>query len=142
MSLKRIKYVSSFSRPMTPAEIDDLAQEAGFNNEVLEITGILAVSGSLFFQILEGPQEAVDQIYSRILQDNRHVHVMLLREEVGELERLFPDWTMRKVDLSEDAENRLAPLRAILEAVFAQTQTVGQLTHALERGIWLELNRK
>ncbi len=138
MTLKRIKYISAFARPYTDAEIDALVQEAAFNNEVDGITGILAATGNIFFQIIEGPAEKIDSLYAKIVRDSRHVHVVLLREETLVESRLYPDWAMKKIDLSDRSSRRLEPLHAILETVSAQMRSIETLTGVLERGIWNE----
>ena len=44
--------------------------------------------------MLEGPSSAVEQLYERILADDRHADIIKLRDEKSEL-KLFPSWSMR-----------------------------------------------
>ena len=53
-----------------------------------------------YVQLLEGERRVVDACYQRICRDPRHSHVGLILFEVID-ERLFPDWSMTAVDLSE-----------------------------------------
>jgi hypothetical protein len=47
----------------------------------------------VYLQLIEGPTEAIDALYARILKDNRHFDVrLLLSEDMGE--RIFPAWAM------------------------------------------------
>ncbi len=142
MKLKRIKYISSFAKELSREEIDKLVADAAAHNKEKEITGFLATSGNMFFQVLEGPREAVDELYLKILGDERHTNVMLLREEQVPDRRIFPDWSMKLVDLSSTSVARLAPLQAILETIFLQHRSIGNLSAALERSIWEELAKK
>lgn len=136
--LKRIKYISAFSKEYNPEEIDNLVKEAASNNKKIGITGILMASGSLFFQIIEGPPKEIDSLFKRILNDSRHENVMMLREEKGVPERLFPDWSMRKVDLSQTANMRLEPLNTILNTIYSQYNTINEMALTLEKAIWME----
>ncbi len=136
---KRIKYVSRYAQPLTHAEITALADAAGQHNAARGITGALMTSGGLFFQIIEGPAEAVDELYASILRDPRHQDVLPLAIDDFLPERLYPDWGMKLVDLDERSETRLEPLRTILNAVITQRLLVQDLTGALERAMTQEL---
>lgn len=63
------------------------------NNPRLGITGALICRHDLYLQLIEGPAEAIDALYARILNDDRHANIeLLLSEEMGE--RMFPAWAM------------------------------------------------
>ncbi len=63
------------------------------NNPQLGITGALICRHDLYLQLIEGPAEAIDTLYARICEDDRHANVeLLLSEDMGE--RLFPNWAM------------------------------------------------
>ncbi|HPM78278.1 MAG TPA: BLUF domain-containing protein [bacterium] len=136
--MKRIKYVSRFAEPMVGKEIAALASRAEKKNEKLGVTGILMTSGGMFFQVIEGPAEHIDDLYRSILSDPRHVDVLLLGVEDNITERLFPDWGMKKIDLDEKSEIRLEPLKAILRSIIAQEKVLQDLANTLERAIWHE----
>lgn len=57
------------------------------------ITGALICRRDIYFQLLEGPKEAVEAAYERIKRDDRHLEVTL-RVERPATERLFSDWEM------------------------------------------------
>ena len=137
--LKRIKYVSQFAQALGQDDVDTIAAQSEQNNREADITGVLMASGNLFFQVLEGPAEAVDALYERIQQDPRHQQVVLLGSEEPVAERLFPDWAMKAISLEESRATRLEPLSASLDAVVELRQTVHKLTVALERALWQEL---
>lgn len=136
MTVKRIKYISRFAQPLSGEDITRLADAASRKNARLGITGVLMTSGGIFFQILEGPPEAVDGLYAAITRDRRHTDVLLLSVEEGVKRRLFPDWGMRAMDLDAESGARLEPLKAILSAILAQRQVMESLSATLERAIW------
>lgn len=58
------------------------------------ITGALICRADLYLQLLEGPRLAVEECYTRIRRDDRHVDVQTLVMRTIKT-RLFPDWAMR-----------------------------------------------
>ncbi len=138
--LKRIKYVSRFEKPMSEDAIEAIGEQSRANNESLGLTGILMASGGLFYQVLEGPAEAVDEVYARIVADGRHTDCLLLSSE-DNVERLFPDWTMETINLDAASHVRLFPLKALMKAVFEQSRLIENMTWAIERTIRHEMKR-
>jgi hypothetical protein len=62
-------------------------------NPIMGITGALICRHDVYLQLIEGPAEAIDALYSRILADDLHTNVeLLLSEDMGD--RLFPAWAM------------------------------------------------
>jgi len=63
------------------------------NNPRDGITGALICRHDLYLQLIEGPAEAIDALYARIEEDDRHFDMrLLLTEAMGE--RMFPAWAM------------------------------------------------
>lgn len=137
--LKRIKYISSFSKEMSANEIQVLAASAAIKNAENDITGVLMAKGGLFFQIIEGPEENIDSLFTSILKDPRHEKIITLGIQVGDLRRLFPDWSMKEINLDITTSERLQPVKAILEAVHAQSAIIEDLTESLAASAWAEL---
>lgn len=137
--MRRIRYVSEMVESVTAEDVDDIARVSEANNARDGITGMMMASGRLFFQLVEGPDDAVEALYRRILADRRHRNVMVLGDERGELARQCPDWAMKRMDLSLDAAVRSEPLMAILETSAAQYRILKQLVSTLERAMWRQL---
>jgi adenylate cyclase len=134
--LKRLKYVSRFSHGMSPDDIAGLAAQAQENNSKLDITGILMTAGGLFFQVIEGPAENVNSLFHSIVSDKRHRDLLVLSSHEDAKTRLFPDWSMKSVDLDEDWDFRVEPLKALLETIVSQRDSIERLTDILERAVW------
>jgi Sensors of blue-light using FAD len=63
------------------------------NNPKWGITGALICRHDVYLQLIEGPSDPIETLYSRILQDDRHLDVrLLLKDEMNN--RLFPAWAM------------------------------------------------
>lgn len=71
----------------------DLLDSSEKNNPALEVTGVLLVSDTHFFQLLEGPADAVYSLYDRIRQDPRHTRVTTIHIEQLQA-RTVSDWSM------------------------------------------------
>ena len=137
--LKRIHYISSFVQDMSDDEIEELASQAAKKNAENDITGVLMAKGGVFFQIIEGPEENIDGLFTNILKDPRHEKIITLGIQIGDLKRLFPDWHMKDINLDTTTSERLQPVKAIIDAVHAQSAIIENLTEALAASAWAEL---
>jgi hypothetical protein len=93
MSMIQLIYAS---RPFgfDDAMLNGILMDARRCNERDNITGALICRADLYLQLLEGPQDAVEAAYHRIVADGRHLEVRpLCKREISE--RLFPKWAMR-----------------------------------------------
>lgn len=78
-------------------EIRHILQTARRNNVEKCVTGALMFNSGCFAQVLEGPHDAVQDIFERIQCDTRHSHVSILAfEEVPDRE--FEHWSMAYVE--------------------------------------------
>ncbi len=137
--LKRINYISSFVKDMSDDELKELASQAAKKNAENDITGVLMAKGGLFFQIIEGPEDNIDRLFKYILKDPRHEKIITLGIQIGDLKRLFPNWHMKEFNLDTTTSERLQPVRAIIDAVHAQSAIIETLTEALAASAWAEL---
>lgn len=142
VNMKRIKYISRFNRDLSQKEIDDLIVHAGRNNEKLNITGILMTSGRLFFQVIEGPTEFIDELWERIREDDRHTDVLLLCAEENITKRIFPDWSLKRIALDTGSEARLEPIRTMVETIMVLRERIESMVHTVERAIWVETAKR
>ena len=133
--LKRIKYISRASRPMSYEEVQRLREVSVRNNQREQITGILIEVKGIFFQVMEGPGEAVDRLYDRISRDDRHTEMLLLSSVDSLDTRMFPDWAMKTVQLG-DHDGRTDAIKLLLETTVETHARVEQLTTGVERVIW------
>jgi hypothetical protein len=98
--LTRIVYASLACPDTGQAEIDAVVEKAQVFNREHGITGVLAFDGSQIVQIIEGPEEAVEALYGRIREDNRHEGVVTLTHD-GIAEPHFPNWAMVRRPISD-----------------------------------------
>ena len=93
-SLKYLVYVSKESRPLTSEDLEDILKASQQNNDAGEISGMLLYVEGRFFQVLEGPEKKVIDLYEKISQDSRHQDSTIVAQ--GDLDkRFFKGWNMR-----------------------------------------------
>jgi hypothetical protein len=73
--------------------LDQILTSARRNNAAAAVTGALLHNHGFFAQVLEGPWEAVQTVFERILLDPRHREVVVL-EALETDHRVFADWAM------------------------------------------------
>lgn len=86
-------YVSRTSTVLSDEQLTTLMTSAQAKNNHSHITGMLLMNGDYFFQLLEGEEETVRQLYARIQRDKRHQEVHLLFASALE-KRHCPSWNM------------------------------------------------
>jgi adenylate cyclase len=112
--LKRVTYVSSATKQISQAELDQISTISTRNNARVNVTGVLLLCGDFFFQILEGDELAVDQVLERIRQDQRHREIQILKVESFLDDRQFADWSMRTVYLDAINDTFILAIRMML----------------------------
>jgi len=105
MSLVRLIYVSRMTEACDMAAIQEILKVSRKRNAACNITGILCYDPTFFMQCLEGPKDAVNDLYRDIARDKRHSRITLLEYEEIE-ERTFGEWSMAFV-LAYDLDKRL-----------------------------------
>lgn len=88
-------------------EIGRILTKSKRNNPKLNIGGVLYYGDGYFFQVLEGPRDAVTDLYNKIGLDERHSELKILTE--GYIDRgLFGDWSMHFVPTRSQIRQLLA----------------------------------
>jgi hypothetical protein len=91
--MRQLLYISNTDDKLPQAELDRILGASRRNNVSLGLTGMLLYLGGAFLQVLEGPEESVEKIYTRIRSDSRHWEARTLLES-DILHRAFGAWSM------------------------------------------------
>jgi len=110
--LTTIIYRSHLDERVPVRVIEDIMARANKKNALSDITGILLFDGRRFFQLLEGPDQAVRNIYERICQDGRHHNLVELMCDFAPARR-FGNSGMELFDLRQHDKNNV--LQAVLD---------------------------
>lgn len=86
-------YTSVATRSMTNAELAELLRKARLANAARGVTGMLLHVEDTFFQVLEGEDVTVRDVFATIGADQRHCSVTRIIHEPLHVRR-FADWTM------------------------------------------------
>lgn len=74
-------------------DLASILQQSRRNNAQANITGLLLYMNGHIIQVLEGEKQAVEALYKRIEQDQRHTHVVcVFNRPISR--RLFDRWSM------------------------------------------------
>jgi hypothetical protein len=99
LRLKTLAYTSRARLDLGDEELAAIHQTARHLNALDGISGILLFDGSRFLQIVEGAEDAVDNLVERLRMDPRH-SAFEIRDERYVERRSFPDWSMELVRVS------------------------------------------
>ena len=75
------------------AMLRGILMQARRNNKRDGITGALICRQDMYLQLVEGPDDAIDTLYAKIVADDRHANVELVHARNVD-QRMFPDWDM------------------------------------------------
>jgi hypothetical protein len=142
--LLRLMYLSTATPTNDSGSIQSILRASSVHNPLSGITGLLCSSRSHFLQVIEGPEQAVIELYGRVAKDPRHRDPVLLGIELV-ADRLFAGWSMAHIEGDGHADElyrKLLPRRhvdqgkqevAALMRSFIDTLNAKQRTDALHR---------
>ena len=101
--LKTICYVSNKIDSIAGQDLNNLLERIILRNNQLGITGLMLLKNNQFFQIMEGHQSDVDELFRKIEQDKRHYGMVVLLNQPLE-QRIFADYESGNFTLINDEE--------------------------------------
>ncbi|MBS7806248.1 BLUF domain-containing protein [Variovorax sp. PCZ-1] len=90
----QILYCSLLNAPMDDADIEALVYNAANLNRMDHITGMLMYADGVFVQLIEGPRQAVNHLWARLLNDKRHKGIVQLYHRREVEQRACANWDM------------------------------------------------
>lgn len=124
--MRQMVYVSASSWTLRPQDVEEILAAARRNNPHHGVTGMLLYIDRGFLQVLEGPPDGVEQIYTRILTDKRHTEQRILTDETVDA-RLFSQWSM--------GFDRPDPSRKSQSDIFAATREAIETAIPLDKAV-------
>lgn len=124
----------SVTRSIEPIrDIAAIMSESLARNAEEDISGLLLFDGNYFLQTIEGPAEAVSDLFLKIAEDPRHRDVVPCG--IGMIsERTFPNWGMKL--MGPNATARIAPDLAHFDFSDRRLQAVHILALEIGRRAW------
>lgn len=123
--LVRLTYASRASNGISSQLIREILDSSRRNNPASGLTGILCCNADTFLQALEGPRAAINALYNRLAEDNRHKDLTILDYEEISVRR-HASWSMgwagakqanRELFLKYSCSDRLDPFSMSAEQV-------------------------
>ena len=123
--LVRLTYASRASHGLSSQLIREILDSSQRNNPARGLTGILCCNADTFLQALEGPRSAINALYNRLADDNRHKDLTILDYEEISVRR-YAHWSMgwagakqanRELFLKYSCSDRLDPFSMSAEQV-------------------------
>ena len=113
--LIRLIYASTAQPGVDLNEFKQILLQSQTNNNRRDLTGMLAFNSKIFLQVLEGARDVVNDLYGRLLRDQRHNAVTMVSYKEIE-ERKWAQWSMGFAPLK--AENRALFLKYSNQSIF------------------------
>ena len=113
MRLKTLTYTSRARLDLTEQDLSDIHQAARHLNALDGVTGLLLFDGTRFLQIIEGSEEAIDNLVERLRMDPRH-SAFEVRDEREVDRRSFEDWAMELLRVSAGYKSAREEVATIL----------------------------
>lgn len=116
--------------PDYPLNLLDLLDTCARSNPLRGLTGMLLVSQTHFFQLLEGPQSSVYEMLDDIRRDPRHTAFRLI-SDTQVSSRAIPEWSMAICEVRLES-GRYALSNALLNGHGADLAKLVQPGHAFD----------
>ena len=91
--LERLIYQSQATQDFGSLHLFHLLTQARLRNQQLAITGHLLYWRGQFTQCIEGPPDAIEQLWQSLQRDERHTDIRLMGRQPIERRR-FQEWSM------------------------------------------------
>jgi hypothetical protein len=129
----RLIYRSEATDALNDAELRSIAMFSALNNKAANISGLLLHHNGQIMQVLEGKADALQDLYSRIEKDDRHVNVTLLVNGPCTAP-VFKEWSMgyRPVNSPGELDIFFALTRDTLKDM-TPDQAPQELTETIEK---------
>ncbi|MEX0779524.1 MAG: BLUF domain-containing protein [Balneolales bacterium] len=112
-SMIRLTYISHKKDFVTDGDVKKLISDAAASNKKKDITGLLIISGKIFYQILEGEEKQVLDLFNKKLShDKRYANIVLIKQGLIS-KREYSGWSMREVNLNDAITP--SPIKNMLE---------------------------
>lgn len=128
LGMKRLTYISKRNAIMSEGEVLEIGRISSINNRKIDVTGILISVRDYFFQTLEGEETIVDVLLEKIGRDPRHHEVTILSAETGCEQRLFSDWDMKTIAITESTSLMVQAIGMMLQNIGQSYSIIGRYT--------------
>lgn len=103
-------YTSTVAPQIESGEIFRIVNKSAANNGRDGLSGFLLLSKDRFFQVVEGPEAAIDALMRKLEADPRHHSITIVERKTIERPS-FPSWRMKRLhaELGTNAPDQIDP---------------------------------
>ncbi len=125
-------YIGISRKTFKKEDFDELLYQARSRNKFLGITGKLFHCEGTFIQLLEGKEEAVNEVYQSICDDERLIAVKTVITGKA-TERYYKDWSMAFSDVSLEEINEMEKCTHLDVAAYIRNSSAVKLLKLLAK---------
>lgn len=106
----QLVYTSSAPKNLGTVDVFQIIEQSAKSNAASGLTGFLIYANNRFFQVIEGPFSAIDDLMERLQRDPRHHSIEIIyRSHITSPS--FPKWRMKRIAVPDRAVRleQLAP---------------------------------
>jgi len=129
--LKQFAYVSHQVHDFSDDDLRELMRLARKKNKELGLTGLLLFDHPIFFQVLEGPPDSIDQMCATLQSDERHRDMDIIYTNDDLAVREFARWHMGCKILGNGLPGDYKDLDNRVKKIFSAAKPSGELAHQL-----------
>lgn len=96
----QLAYTSSAAESLGSGDVFKIIETSARNNAGAQLSGFLIYANQQFFQVIEGPSSAIDELMQRLRHDPRH-HTIEIVHRANVSSRSFPKWSMKRIALPD-----------------------------------------
>ncbi len=76
-----ISYVSTANSDLNQDEVAEILEQTEIRNNNMGVNGLLIYSGGNFFEVIEGEETKIKDLFENIKEDPRHRNIMMVFEK-------------------------------------------------------------
>ena len=134
LGLTRLLYLSR--RVVSPGDemgaVDQIVEVSAKRNASLRVTGALTYTGLHFAQVLEGPDQSVNELMASIQRDRRHRDVTVVVRQKAAARR-FAGWAMACADPSPYLDRQMKRLLSPSTSAVERADQAEDVIAAMQR---------
>ncbi len=111
-----ISYVSSASYFLEPSEVVEILDQTEVRNNQFGVRGLLVYSDGNFFEVIEGEEKMIRDLFVTVKEDPRHRNIILIFEKYVEKE-LFEEENTETGFVSQNTQFRKIKVENFYECI-------------------------
>lgn len=130
-NLNQFAYISHQTQDFSEENLRKLLILARKKNKEMKLTGLLLFDKPYFFQVLEGPADAIELMRKTLELDKRHKNMDVIYFNNNLFEREFSRWNMGAKILGSGLPSDYKELDERVKSILKASKANGEIAHEL-----------